>query len=273
MCHYVSSLLQDETIDLSGQALSAVDLYTLSSFLACCVQRQWNILDLSHCYLYMYNENFETFCKSYVSLTKSVIYINTIDLSFNIFTQVSASQIANLILNFNAKKLVLASNEIYDLGINQATFGALREHPNLIQSRFITIQDENKVNLVLYKRGLDNSIASELFIMWYSTIEAYKDVCLYIESNDSFFENLINTNSASIFKIILHSLVRKMALFSTDFKFHVKTINSTNEEINSIISSLASNIPLAVRMGENCLPLHLCNIPNGVIGESDSFAT
>ena len=269
MCHYVSSLLQDGTIDLSGQALSAVDLYTLSSFLARCVQRQWNILDLSHCYLD--DENFETFCKSYASLTKSVIYINTIDLSFNIFTQVSASQIANLILNFNAKKLVLASNEIHDLGIDQATFGALLEHPNMIQSRFITIQDENTVNLVLYKRGLDNSIASELFIMWYSTIEAYKDVCLYIESNGSFFENLINTHSASIFKTVLHSLVRKMALFSTDFKFHVKTINSTNEVIKSIISSLASNIPLAVRMGENCLPLHLCNIPNDVIGESDSF--
>ena len=40
MCHYVGNLLQDGTIDLSGQALSAIELYTLSSFLARCVHRQ-----------------------------------------------------------------------------------------------------------------------------------------------------------------------------------------------------------------------------------------
>ena len=51
MCHYVGNLLQDGTIDLSGQALSAIEMYTLSSFLAHCVQQHWSLLDLSNCYL------------------------------------------------------------------------------------------------------------------------------------------------------------------------------------------------------------------------------
>ena len=149
MCHYVGSLLQDGTIDLSGQTLSAVEIYTLSSFLARCVQRHWSLLDLSNCYLD--DENFERFYKSYAGLTKSTIYINTVALSSNAFTQASASQIANLVLNFNIKNLVFAANEIKDIGIGHATFAALLEHPNSVKSRFIVIKDENQAILVRLK--------------------------------------------------------------------------------------------------------------------------
>ena len=268
MCHYVGNLLQDGIINLSGQALSAVNLYTLSLFLARGVRRQWKLLDFSNCYLD--DENFERFYKSYASLTKSAVFINTVNLSSNAFTQASASQIANLVLNFNVQKLVFTSNEIQDIGVDQATFVALLEHPNF-QSRFIEIQDENQVNLLLYKKGLNDSVVSELFIMYYCTVEAYKDIYLYIENNSSFFEKFINTNSASIFKTMLHMFVNKMTSFSTNLKLYVKTNNSTNEEINSIISSLASNVPLAVCIGENCLPLHLYNISNEIKDENKLF--
>ena len=267
MCHYIGNLLQDGTIDLSGQTLSAVELYTLSSFLARCVHREWSLLDLSNCYLD--DENFDRFYKSYASLTKSAVFINTVDLSSNGFTQVSASQIANLVINFNVQKLVFTSKEIKDIGVDQATFVALLEHPNLTQSRFIEIQDEGQVNFLLYKKGFNES---ELFIMYYCTVETYKDIYLYIENNSSFFEKIINTNSASIFKTMLHSFINKMTSFSTNLKLYIKTINSTNEEISSILSSLASNVPLAVRIGENCLPLHLCNVSNEFKGESEIFS-
>ena len=101
---------------------------------------------------------------------------------------------------------------------------------------------------------------SELFMMCYCTVETYKDVCLFIENNSSFFEKLINTNSASIFKSMLHSLINKMASISTNLKLDVKSINITDKEVSNAISSLASNVPLAVRIGENHLPLLLCNI-------------
>ena len=271
MCHYIGNLLQDGTIDLSEQTLSAVEVYTLSSFLARCVHRQWSLLDLSNCYLD--DENFEKFYKSYASLTKSTVFINTVNLSSNAFTQASASQIANLVLNFNVQKLVFTSNEIQDIGIDQATFVALLEHPNLTQSRFIEIRDENQVNSLLYKKGLNDSAVSELFIICYCTVEIYKDVYLYIENNSSFFEKFINTNSASVFKTMLHSFINKMTSFSTNFKLYVKTVNSTNEEINSIISSLASSVPIAVRIGDSCLPLHLCNISNEIKDENEMFSS
>ena len=270
MCHYIGNLLQDGTIDLSGQTLSAVELYTLSSFLARCVHRQWNLLDLSNCYLD--DVNFERFYKSYASLTKRTVFIDTVNLSSNAFTQASASQIANLVLNFNIQKLVFTSNEIEDIGIDQATFVALLEHPNLTQSRFIEIQDENQVNILLYKKALNFSFISELFVMFYSTIETYEDVYLYIENNSSFFEKFIDTNSASVFKTMLHSFINKMTSFSTNFKLYVKTVSSANEEINSIISSLACNVPLAACIGDSCLPLHLCNISNEFKDENEMFS-
>ena len=258
MCHYVGNLLQDRTIDLSGQALSAIEMYTLSSFLARCVQRNWSLLDLSNCYLD--DENFERFCKSYASLTKSTVYIDTINLSSNAFTQASASQIASLALNFNVKQLVLASNELKDIGLDQATFVALLDYPSLVESRCIKIQDDNQINIVLYKRSLNRLIMSELFMMCYCTVETYKDVCLCIESNSEFFEKFINTNSASIFKSMLHSLISKMASISTNLILDVKSINITDKEVSNAISSLASNVPLAVRIGKNHLPLLLYNI-------------
>ena len=251
MCQYVGNLLQDGTIDLSGQALSAVEMYTLSSFLARCVQRHWSLLDLSNCYLD--DENFERFYKSYASLTKSTVYINTVNLSSNVFTQASASQIGNLILNFNVKNLVFAANEIEDIEIGHATFAALLEPPNSVKSRYIVIKDETQAILV----RLNTSVASKLFIMFYCTIESYSDVCLYTESNSSFFNMLLNTINVPIFKAMLHNLINKMKFFSTNFKFHVETFNSTIEEVSSIINSLASSVPLAVRMGESSLPLHL----------------
>ena len=267
MCHYIGNLLQDGIIDLSGQALSAVNLYTLSLFLARGVRRQWKLLDFSNCYLD--DENFERFYKSYDSLTKSTIFINTVNLSSNAFTQVSASQIANLVLNFNVQKVIFTSNEIKDIGVDQATFVALLEHPNLTQSRFIEIQDENQVNLLVYKKALNNSFVSELFILCNCTIEV---VYLYIENNSSFFEKFTNTNSASIFKTMLHSFINRMTYFSTNFKLYVNTVNSTNEEINCIISSLASSVPLAVCIGDSCLPLHLCSVYNEFKGESEIFS-
>ena len=266
MCRYIGNLLQDGTIDLSRQTLSAVEMYTLSSFLAHCVHRQWNLLDLSNCYLD--DENFERFYKSYTSLTKSTVYINTLDLSYNVFTQVSASQVANLVLIFNVKKLILASNEIKDIGIDKSMFVALLEYPNLVESKLIEIQDESQVVLVLYKKGLSDSVVSELFIMYYCSIETYKDVCLYIENNSSFLDKFVSTNSASILKTILRRLINKMTFFSTDLKLYV---NLTNEGVNSIISSLLSDVPLAVRIGESCLPLHLCNIDDEITGENEIF--
>ena len=269
MCHYIGNLLQDGTIDLSEQTLSAVELYTLSSFLARCVHREWSVLDLSNCYLD--DENFERFYKSYASLTKSAVFINTVNLSSNAFTQASASQIANLVLNFNVRKLVFTSNDIQDIGVDQATFVALLEHPNLTQTRFIEIQDENQVNLLLYIKGLRDSVVSELFIMCYCTVATYKYIYSYIE-NSSLFEKFINTNNVLMFKTMLYSFVNKMTSFSTNLKLFIKTVNSTNEEIDNIISSLASNVPLAVRIDENCLPLHLCNISNVFKGESEIFS-
>ena len=263
MCHYIGNLLQDGTIDLSGQTLSAVEMYTLSLFLARSVQRHWRLLDLSNCYLD--DENFERFYKSYASLMKSTVYINTINLSSNVFTKASASQIANLALNFNVNNLVFAANEIQDIGIDRATFFvALLEHSNLVHSRFIEIQDENQVNLVLYKKVLYKSNLSELFVICYCSIETYKDVCIYIEKNSSFFEKLITTNNASMFKTMLYNLINKLISFSTNFKLFVNTSNLTNEEIDSIINSLASNFLIAVRIGDSCLPLHLCSISNEV---------
>ena len=266
MCQYVGNLLQDGRIDLSGQALSAIEMYTLSSFLARCVQRHWTLLDLSNCYLD--DENFERFCKSYASLTKSTVYINTVNLSSNAFTKVSASQIANLALNFNVKQLVFASNELKDIGLDQATFVALLECPNLVESRCIKMQDDNQINIVLYKRSSNTLIMSELFMMCYCTVETYKDVYLFIENNSSFFEEFINTNSASIFKSMLHSLMNKMASISANLKLDVKSITITDKEVSNAISSLASNVPLAVRIGENHLPLLLSNISEKVIFSS-----
>ena len=253
MCHYVGNLLQDGIIDLSGQVLSAANLYTLSLFLARGVRRQWKLLDISKCYLD--DENLEKFLKSYTSLTKSTVYINTINLSSNFFTKVSASQIANLIINFNVRNLIFASNEIRNIGVDQNTFAALKEYSNLVQS--IKIQDDNQIIWLCYKKGFTTPVSSELFALYYCTVENFEDVVSFVNNNSSLFEMFLNTNSMSTLETTVHRLINKMTFLSTGFKLYVKNTNFATQNINSIISNLASNIPVTLCIGDNCLPLRL----------------
>ena len=51
MCHYVGQLLEDGEIDLSGQALNAVNIHTLGLFLDRSSTKHWKLLNLSNCYL------------------------------------------------------------------------------------------------------------------------------------------------------------------------------------------------------------------------------
>ena len=267
MCHYVGNLLQDGIIDLSGQVLSAVNLYTLSLFLARGVCRQWNLLDISNCSLD--DENLEIFLKSFASLTKSTVYIHTINLSSNIITKVSASHIVNLIFSFNVKTVIFASNEIKNIGIDKAIFTALTDHSNLVQS--IEIKNENQVILIFYKKGFTNPVASELFSMYYCTVENYRYVVLFIENNNSLFEMFLNTNSVSTFETTVHRLMDKMTFLSVNFKLYVKNMNFATHDINSVISNLTCNVPLTVCIGESYLPLHLYNISNDFDDENKVF--
>ena len=265
MCHHVSELLQNGTIDLSRQTLSAVEMYTLSSFLARCVHRSWNLLDLSNCKID--DENFERFYKSYDSLTKSKVRVNTIDFSSNKLTQLSAFKIADLVLNFDTKLCIFASNEIKDIGIDQAIFAGLIEH---LGTGLIKIQDKNQV-LLIYKKTLSNSTASELIIMCYCMTKTYEDTQLYIENNNPFFEALLNTSNLSTMITFIHKVISKMTFLSTNFKFHLKNINFTTQEMNSIISNLTYDFPLAVRIGESCLPLKFSYMSNDITEENEIF--
>ena len=266
MCRYISELLQDGKIDLSRQTLSAVKLYNFSLFLARCVRRKWDLLDLSNSFLS--DENIKTFCKSYASLSRSTVHINTIDLSCNDFTHSSASQIANLILNFHVKQLILAANEIKDIGIDKATISALLEYPNLVQSRLIEIKDDNQIILILCKKG----IASQLFIMLYCIKETYNDVHLCIKNNSQLFEMFLNTNHVSTFKTMVHRLIDNMTLFSTNFQLHVKNISLNTQEIANAIRCLACCAPLTVSMDDNFLPLQLYNISNYTTDNNEIFS-
>ena len=252
MCRYVGELLQDGTIDLSGQTLSAINLYTLSLFLARSVRKDWTSFDLSNCNLS--DEDFEVFYKSYSSLTKSTVNIETINLSGNNITKVSASQLANVILNFNTSQLIFDSNKIEEVGIHEATFAAMLEHPNLAQSMLIEIKDENQAILIFCKK---EPAISELFMMCYCAIYRFEDLYSYIKSNSPLFGMLLNASDKSTFETMVHRLIGTMTFFFNDLKFYFRSINLTNEEISSAINSLAYHVPLAVCIGDKCLPLHL----------------
>ena len=268
MCHYVSELLEDGIIDLSGHVLSAVDLHTLSLFLARCVRRQWSLIDFLNCYLD--DENCIKFCKSYASLTKSTVHINTINLSCNNFTQSSASHIANLILSFNVKQLLIVSNEVKDIEIDKVTFEALLEQPNLVQSKSIEINCKNQIVLILYKKGT-KPVVSELFMMFCCAKETYEDVCLYIENISPLLELFLSTNCVSTFKAIMHRLIGKMTFFSANFKFYVRSTKFAAHEVTNVINILSCAVPIAVCIGDNCLPLQLYNIPNDINEDSETI--
>ncbi|XP_065891493.1 NACHT, LRR and PYD domains-containing protein 3-like [Dysidea avara] len=104
----VGKILEDDTIDLSNNALLHKDIHILSFFLVRSANKTWRSLDLSGCYIG--DQGFDIFAKSFAECSKNRTTIKAVYLPYNYLTSSSINGIINLILCFKVEKITLSNN-------------------------------------------------------------------------------------------------------------------------------------------------------------------
>ena len=105
LCQYVGKLLQENKIDLSNQMLSAINLHTLTLFMTKSTTRNWDILNLSNCFIG--DNGIKQIYKSFTSNNRTKVCIDTLNLTCNNLTQSSTGLITSLIIQWNIKKMTI----------------------------------------------------------------------------------------------------------------------------------------------------------------------
>ena len=109
MCEQVGNFLHERKLDLSGQVLLPKDMHTLGFFLTRSSNKQWEVLNLSECYVE--DRGFKIFVASYLShLNTSSVKV--LDISRNHITPSSLPDICKLVLYLKVQKLIVMNNNL-----------------------------------------------------------------------------------------------------------------------------------------------------------------
>jgi len=250
MCQYVSQLLQDNKIDLSGQILTAVNSITLSFFLTQSTVKHWEIINVSQCY--MRDEGFQRFHTSFTSNNRSKMCVDCLDLSSNDLSETSTASIANLAVLWNVKRLVLSTNEIQ----SNTVCHEISSNQDFL-NKFIEVFCDNHYTLIAsnidYSRITENNNYSCLFLSKCTLGRGFNEFLLpLLQKGIDLF--LYDCNLP--IEQIIHHVFHKEVL-----SFHLLTeTNMTDNDVTSIVMKYLPTTKFAVTFGDKHIPLHIYNV-------------
>ena len=119
MCEQVGSFLHNREIDLSGQVLLPKDIHTLGFFLTRSSNKQWEVLNLSGCYIE--GQGIEILAKTYLELLNSST-VKVLDISNNHIMSSSLHDVFKLVLKLKVQKLKIINNGLTNESISKELF-------------------------------------------------------------------------------------------------------------------------------------------------------
>jgi len=120
MCQEVGNFLNDFIIDLSGQVITSRVIHSLGFFLTRFSQKEWEILNLSNCYIN--NKYIKVLIKLCLSDLANDLSIKVLDLSSNNITISALDEICKLAISLKVEKLIILNNFLTDEDISIALF-------------------------------------------------------------------------------------------------------------------------------------------------------
>jgi len=261
MSKYVGELLKDGKIDLSGQVLNAVNIHTLGLFLDRSSTKDWKLLNLNNCYLGTFEiEQLFKFGSKNVS-------IDCLDLSYNNLTESSAGILAELILTWKVKKLILMHDEKDNYEDEHVVNSTLMELSNL---KVINLQTEIKFaanqSILAFCKHCFKQIINLNISMNYRYSNVYLLACQlgskYHEVSQVVnFLARISTEGIHLFdcEVFVSHILEAVMINNEVSSFHItmKKSSTISTEISSAVRKLAE---FAVILGEDNLPLHAFNM-------------
>jgi len=110
MCNQVGKLFHNKEIDLSGQILLPKDIHTLGFFLTKYSNKQWEVLNISKCYIE--DRGFNMLVTSYLDQLNASLKV--LDISNNPISPSSLTDIYKLVLRLKVERLVIMNNNLTD---------------------------------------------------------------------------------------------------------------------------------------------------------------
>ena len=254
MCKYVGQLLQDGNINLSEQILNPIHIDTLSIFLTQTNIKQWKILNLSKCYLE--DDGLSRFYASLSGNSRSVINMETLNLSFNNLTESSTSSIISLVMLWSVCKLDITSNDIsFTILVNEIISQEFKQGSMQVvvcrnnETGLIVSNKEYDVTknlksfsrIFLYKCNLGNKEQAIDNVL--SLVKSGKEIYLY--ENNLPFQILVN-NIKEVNNVSFH---------------YLSEVNISHDKVSKITEELMVNMTCALNFDEsNSISLHIYNV-------------
>jgi len=209
MCEQVGQLLHHKKIDLSGQVLLPKDIHTLCFFLTKSSNKQWEVINLSKCYVE--DQGFNILITSY--LDQLNFSLNILDISSNLITPSSLHDVCKLVLHLKVKKLVVLNNNLANEIVSKQLLSCTINSSDCIPSLTV-VNNSGKIDLCLsshksYEESLytintefevlkelnDAQALSQIQLLhiWNCKVKP-NDVKMLIESNLRLRVNMFNTN-------------------------------------------------------------------------------
>ena len=272
-CQFVGQLLQDGKIDLSGETLSAVSIHTLGFFLDRSSTKHWKLLNLSNCNL---RDTEIKYLNSVCSITKRVISIDEINLSYNSFTQNSAAILVNLFLAWSVKSVKMYSQNYISIGKDRDILQSIADKLSTtellpIQSEFFTSTQSVLIICNLHCRQIESFLKVNASKK-YSSI--YLSSCHFGSSYNEITQTMLT----------LAELERKIYLYNCDTAFidsvevitklklssfhYMKHSNITPSELKNVTQQLPG---FAITFGEDVLPFHFYSAQNKISNVLDEL--
>ena len=249
MCQYVGQLLKDGEIDLSGQALSAVNIHTLGLFLDRSSIKHWRLLNLSNCYLGTQEiEQLFTFCSS--------VHINQLDVSYSNLTESSIGMLIKMLTAWKVRKAFLYSEN----GENMCNI-INRHVANFPTDILVPFQTEiipTQLSILIISKYSNSNISTLSVKNTYSSIHL-----LSCQLGNTINEtNKITFHLTKISKRIYlydcntsFECVFESAMRCKSSSFHfVRESSISSETITCAVEKFAE---FATTLGEDVLPLHV----------------
>ena len=228
MCYQLGNYLVDKIIDLSNTTLLPKDMHTLCFFLLRSTTKQWELLDLSNCYIG------DNGCNILANLLLGdhTLFINKMNFSHNQLTARSIGTILKLAQSFKVEELIVAGN-YFDSKMFVDTFFVDVIQQKLLQEIILSVKTNNKLSI--YAINCNNLLSSQAhnyihsriygFYLWNTKFKADDLLKLLSKVN-------LNTHPGIEFNVYKEVLDNEISTSQSELQKAMNRITENNTTIN-----------------------------------------
>ena len=232
--------INDPTDHYRGTRLSPSDVESVTVFLTCSSHKEWQELDLQHCYIQDHGVNILHRGLTSCNLSSTPVTIISLDLSYNGLTELSSSDISDITISCGIKSLNISGNKT--VGEDEKLYAIISDHFSMLMALYMEFTKLSSSGLIKLFTALSDATNLKLLRIANNDINLTDEACdaiiMAMKKNISLVKLSMYDNSISeecaqlIVQGLQHNNDLQWLILPTNYSQYVK----------SIISSLAVQV-------------------------------